>query len=157
LGAVLFGVAVYPTVISNGVRWEIGGRVHDDTLVRETLRGVYDFAGTSEPGDPKDDPGTPQLKISWLFAKWDTITTDLVQMATQMLGVANSKSDLQFLTRTARYQQLFTMGVIDSNIQQFLHTVLFDRCADWLADYQALVDPSQQDRAAEIQQNIDDI
>jgi len=153
-GAILFSTAIYPRAISNGVRWEVGSRKHDDVLVRETLRGVYSFAGNSEPGDPKDNPGTPVFKVSWIFAMWDRLTTGLVQVGTESLGVVRSKSDLYFLNRTARYQQLFQMGVVDSNLQQFLQTVLFDSCSRWLGLYQSLVDPSQADRAAEVQLEI---
>jgi hypothetical protein len=150
-GATLFGVAVFPRAQSFGVKWEFGARTHDDRIVGDSLKGIYDFVGDRTA---KTDQRKP-FEVSWLFAKYDQIVTGIVQSAVKLIGVTSNKDDLKFLTRTSNYQQLLNLGVVDSQMQFYLHSVLFEKCAEWIGLYQALIDPSQFARKAEIERQID--
>jgi len=150
LGASLFGTAVFPRVTSYGVKWQFGENTHDDRIVADTLKGVYDFAG-----DRSAKKDRKSFEVSWVFAKFDEITTAIVQNAIKLIGVTSGKEDLKFLIRTSNYQQLLNLGAVDSQIQLYLHSVVFQRCAEWISLYQAVIDPAQASRIDEINRQID--
>ena len=159
-GALLFGVAIFPRATSHGVKWELGGRDHDDRLVADTLKGIYTFGPLESKldktkRDTKLDPDAPpSFEVSWLFAMYDRIVTGIVQSATKVIGVASGKSDLKFLARTSNFQQLFSLGIVDSQMQAFIQSVLFENCAEWIGLYQASIDPTQTGRADQIDMEI---
>lgn len=150
-GATLFGTAVFPTVTSYGVKWQFGDRQHDDRIVADTLKGVYDFVGDRTAVNEQ----RKSYQVSWLFAKFDELTSGIVQSGIKLIGVTSGKEDLKFLVKTSNYQQLLNLGVIDSQVQLYLHSVLFERCAEWIGLHQAVIDPAQASRAAEINLKID--
>ncbi len=140
-GAMTFSTAIFIRIESCGVKWELGARDHQGRIVSDTLRGIYGFV----PDAPDEKIKT--FQVSWLFALLDTISTGIVQTATRIIGVASSSSDLKFLARTSNYQQLFGLGITDGKMQQFVHTVLFENCAEWISLHQASIDPAQSARA----------
>lgn len=150
LGATFFGTAVFPTVTSYGVRWQFGARQHDDRLVADTLKGVYDFVGDRTATEEQ----RKSFQVSWLFAKFDQLTSGIVQSGIQLIGITSGKEDLKFLVKTSNYQQLLNLGVVDSQVQMYLHSVLFQSCAEWIGLHQALIDPAQASRKPEIELKI---
>lgn len=151
LGCTLFGLAVFPRVNSYGVRWQLGNNTHKDALVADTLNGVYDFVG--DRGAEYDQRRS--FEVSWLFAKFDQLTSGIVQTAIKLVGVTTDKDDLKFLARTTNFQRLLNLGIVDSQVQLYLHSVLFNRCADWLSLHQSLIDPAQFERQTQVQNQID--
>jgi len=151
-GVTLFGVAVFPRATSYGVSWQMGSRTHDDAIVADTLKGVYDFAGNSDK-----DEDRKSFEVSWFFAKFDQLTSGIVQSAIQLIGITAGKEDLKFLVKTANFQQLLNLGVVDSQLQLYLHSVLFQSCAEWIGLYQAVIDPAQASRIDEINLRIEQV
>jgi hypothetical protein len=123
LGVIMSIAVVFPRIEATGVEWRFGRTSHDQEAVTKTLAGTYRFTESSD---------APHARVSWLFARWDQLSSNITQQLISILQVVDLSPDMNFLSRTQKFSQVFNLGIVDSELQQFIHQIFFNRCASWI-------------------------
>lgn len=116
-----------PRIESTGVAWRFGQTEHAQEDVSATLTGMYTMKTT-----PSDDPNTYTVRVSWVFALWDRVTSKFVTELISLLQRADIRPDMTFLTRTQKFSDIFHLGNVDPEINKFLQLVFFPNCSAWI-------------------------
>ena len=120
IGPPLFFYLINVRAPSDGVQWRFGQRIHPNTEVEKGTRGV----GGGEGG-----PGN----VSAFFLAWDKLTSGIVQGLIEMTHLTDNGSDLDFVSKTDRYMQMFDDDTVDPLLKGFINATLVNRCSDFIA------------------------
>lgn len=124
IGPGLFFFTVYNRVESDGTKWSFGSKDYDFSII-DTLFGndILKF---------KDEDNPP--KVSWLFARWDTFTSGVIENLMDLLPATAKQGNLKLLRQAQRYSALFNMSVDNNNLSALLSQLIYHRqCTDYIS------------------------
>jgi hypothetical protein len=127
IGPSLFWMAVSFRVPSVGPSWNFGERTYSAENALKNTKAVIAPAGEMNSGDKK------QMKVSWLFAQYDEIVSNILQSLIYIVDKISPKSDLTFFRTTEKYYEMLNQSIANAELKQFLHEGLIKRCSSYYA------------------------
>lgn len=104
-------------VPADSADWRFGYRDHNDEWVTAAVEDL--------------NPGTVQ--VSWLFARWNALTSSVVNNFVLGFDLFDAQSDINVLKKAQKYHSVFNMELSDGLMNEMVHLLLLNHCQRYLA------------------------
>ena len=144
IGPAVFLFLTSTRTVSTGTSWHFGERMRDQSEVHEVMKGLpdQDREITTKSGK--------EVRVSWFFAKWNKLSSNIVQNFVSVVNVTNNYKDVSFEGSVEKYSDVMTAEVTDNRLIKFFQTVVMTRCSRVFVLRQDLYDASKSEGRREI-------
>ena len=119
----LFWFTVATRVESDGATWIFGKRVYDFSII-DLLFGedLLNFKGDEKP------------RISWLYARWDSFTSNVVGYVVEKMPANRLEGDIKFLRQSQRLSTIYNLTLDNDDLSRILTQLLYNRqCMEYMS------------------------
>ncbi len=131
VGPPLFFFLTQARVTSVGTHWHFGDLDRPQEQKQELIRGIIPPAPVQDQGI--ETASGREVQVSWFFARWNQLSSSLVQNLIAVVNSANNLRGVDFVVDVDRYMEVLTTELEDAKLTKFFHNIAFQKCkGKWL-------------------------